>query len=125
MVKYNFKHSKKLESLCNRCREYLDNLPSYERDIRWAALMVWCIALECEEYTKLPIFWRHSVENFLMGLQERRWKERSEEVTELSLALLEHLKDKVGYNLYNQSYEDMPFDFQQCYDCLWTVWNNI
>lgn len=39
-----------LDSLCAECREYLDNLPTWESDTRMASLIACCLAYECEDY---------------------------------------------------------------------------
>ena len=75
-----------LESLCDACSGYLDNLPTFERDTRIAALATWCLAYKCRDYDALPIYWHKSVGTLLIGLRLCRvgsmYKERSEEVTE-------------------------------------------
>lgn len=58
-----------LESLCDTCSGYIDNLPTFERDTRIAALATWCLAYKCRDYDALPIYWHKSVGTLLIGLR--------------------------------------------------------
>lgn len=50
-----------LESLCEECSDYLNSLPTFEKDTRVAALVTWCLAYSCEDYDTLPIYWHKPV----------------------------------------------------------------
>ena len=122
-----------LESLCDACSEYVDNLPTFEKDSRTAALITWCLAYKCRDYDTLPIYWHKSVGTLLLGLRLCRvgsmYKDRSEEVTKFCIALLEHLWGKYSRHyvaLHSRGcWSHCRIDFQQYYDTLWTVWRNV
>lgn len=122
-----------LESLCDVCSEYVDNLPTFESDTRTAALITWCLAYKCRDYDTLPIYWHKSVGTLLLGLRLCRvgsmYKERSEEVTKFCIALLEYLWGKHSRHyvaLHSRGcWSHCRIDFQQYYDALWTVWRNV
>lgn len=129
-----FKYHDKFMKLCNNYREYTNNLPSHETNRQTAAIIAWALALESEDYEKLPMFWHKAVGTLLCGLrtldENKDFQNRSDEVTEASMNLLLHLYEKHSKQYIEwHSSEGWSFgariDFQQCYDVLWTIWNNL
>ena len=76
---------KEIDTLCSYYRDYLDNLPTYENDVRTTAAVAWCLAYESNDYDRLPVFWHKAVGSLLLSLRLLRvgvgYKERDPEVT--------------------------------------------
>lgn len=129
----NFSVSATMDALCNACRDYLDHLPLYERDTRTAALVAWCLAYECPDYDSLPAYWHKAVGTLLVGLRLTRvgsgGRSRSEETTVFCTEFLLYLWGKHSRKyvaLHSRGcWVTYKFDFQLCYDALWTVWRNL
>lgn len=128
-----FKYAKEFDKLCSECKEYTDNLPTYELDNRLASLIAWCLAYQVDDYETLPIFWRKTLGTLFLGLRLLRvgagCKERSDEITDVAVSLLEYTWNKKSrMYIYRRSmgcWVKSRFDFQQCYDTLWTVWEAV
>lgn len=122
-----------MDSLCESCQKYLNNLPLYEPDTRLASLIAWCLAYTCDDYDKLPLYWHKAVGTLLVGLRLVRvgsgCNQRSEEVTSFCVAFIEYLWEKHSRKyvaLHSRGcWATCRFHFQQCYDVLWTVWGNL
>lgn len=61
-----------MDSLCESCQEYLNNLPLYEPDTRLASLIAWCLAYTCDDYDKLPLYWHKAVGTLILELRLER-----------------------------------------------------
>ena len=128
-----FKYSKEFNKLCLECKDYLDNLPSHEPDNRTASLIAWCLAYKFTDYDKLPIFWHKAVGTLFIGIRLLRvgagCKERSDEITSVAVEFLEYKWNETSrMYIYKNSmgcWSRSKFDFQQCYDSLWSVWEAI
>ncbi len=122
-----------LQPLCNKYRDYLEHLPMHERDMRHSADIAWCLAYSCEDFTKLPWYWRQVVGTLLYGLRGHRvgtiGKSRSPEVDEFCNTFLQWLWDKHSRQTIAMC-TIAPWylsctTFQQCYDQLWTMWGEL
>lgn len=128
-----FKYKAEFDKLAAYCKEYTDNLPTYEKDNRLASLIAWCIAYSNTDFDKLPIFWHKAVGTLYLGLRLLRvhagCKERSEEVTAAAINFLEYSWERTSrMHIYKNSmgcWAHSRFDFQQCYDSLWSVWEEL
>ncbi len=123
----------KFKQLCEDNREYLDNLPAHEEDYKVASLISWCIAFDCSDYNNLPMFWHRAVGTLLSGLRLLKVgiiaNDWVEDIRDASLQLLGHIWNTKGreYVAINSRgcLSSEIFDFQDCYNSLLLVWDNI
>lgn len=131
----HFKYHDKFLSLCDKYREYTNNLPDHEKDVKTAALVSWVLALECEDYDKLPIFWHKVVATLLLRLRllrvgATRIENESKQLTEASLNLLLYLwETKSRFYIARHSSNGLPgdvgFDIEECYSELLAIWESL
>ena len=115
--------------------EWCAELPSHTRNVRDAALFAWCLTYDTEDYGTLPYFWQRVVSVLLNGLILHRTflrmgtltRSRSDEVDEFCVGYLEKLWELRGRKAVFLASRGCwgYFGFEQCYDCLWTVWDNL
>lgn len=124
---------KPIDNLCKACRDYLDHLPSHERDTRTAAMIGWCLAYECDDYDTLPLYWHKVVGSLLLSLRLIRvdagCKPRDPAVTEFCVTYLESLWEKHTRHyiaLHSRGcWANSKVDGQLFYDTMWTIWKVV
>lgn len=111
----------------------LANLPSHTRNARTASQLAWVLAYDTDDYYELPYFWHKAVGTLITGLRLHRVHSlgpyRSDEVDAFCTEFLEHLWDKHGRKevvmATQHEWAYCTFDFEMCYDFLWTAWKGL